>query len=296
MSAACRYYCVAGFSFRVKADAALLDGMENLAPFEIPGQARNDDEFLFTLEQGPDFARSGEPPVFCTEDGPECPEMAIFELAKRYLFRVRPLPCRPVAVWMEVDQGFSQARFFLSGTDNAFGLNSALLIMLAFGMAIPGALEIQASVVMYKGLGYLFLGPDGTGRSSHSRLWLENLPGAELLNDDYPILRVMPDGSARVYGTPWSGRTPCFKPVSVPVGAVVRLSLDQRNSISRLSRAKAFDTLMVAAAPYRPFPPQVAGLHRTLQQLAETVPCYSFRGLPSVSAVHFCRQAVCEDP
>lgn len=35
----------------------------------------------------------------------------------------------------------------------------------------------------------LFLGESGTGKSTHTRLWLENIPGSRLLNDDSPVLR-----------------------------------------------------------------------------------------------------------
>lgn len=35
----------------------------------------------------------------------------------------------------------------------------------------------------------LFLGESGTGKSTHTRLWREHIPGAELLNDDSPIIR-----------------------------------------------------------------------------------------------------------
>ena len=293
-----RTYSVAGFFFRVRAEAALLDEMDNLRPFEVPGQARDDekgvrdDEFLFTLEQGANLPEETGAPVFHRGDGPEAPEMAIFELAKSYLFRLRPLPGCPFAAWLEVDRSFSQARLLLSGSDNAFGLNSSLLILLSFTMATRGAFEIQSSVVMHEGRGFLFLGPDGTGKTTHSHLWLEHFPGTELLSDDYPIIRIMPDGSAWVYGTPWSGKTPCFKPVGVPVGAMVRLRQASENTISRISPQEARNILMVATPAFRPFPHQAEGLHRTHQTLAETVPFYSLCCRPDEAAARLCRETV----
>ena len=63
------------------------------------------------------------------------------------------------------------------------------------------------------------MGKSGTGKSTHSRLWLENVPGATLLNDDNPIVRLTLVG-AIVYGSPWSGKTPCYKNESAPLAGV----------------------------------------------------------------------------
>ncbi|MBO6066250.1 MAG: transposase, partial [Lachnospiraceae bacterium] len=84
-------------------------------------------------------------------------------------------------------------------------------------------LLMHASVTMHAGKGYLFLGKSGTGKSTHSQLWINNIEGCELLNDDNPVLRVEDDGSVRVYGSPWSGKTPCYRNLDVPVGAIVDL-------------------------------------------------------------------------
>ena len=51
--------------------------------------------------------------------------------------------------------------------------------------ALPlGAVAFHSSVIRYRGRGVLFLGESGTGKSTHTRLWREHIPGAELLNDD----------------------------------------------------------------------------------------------------------------
>jgi hypothetical protein len=49
---------------------------------------------------------------------------------------------------------------------------------------------IHASVIIHENQAVLFLGESGTGKSTHTRLWLENIPGTRLLNDDSPILRL----------------------------------------------------------------------------------------------------------
>ena len=72
------------------------------------------------------------------------------------------------------------------------------------------------------------------GKSTHTRLWQEHIPGARLLNDDSPIIR-MYQGQATAFGSPWSGKTPCYRNISRPIAGIVRLSQAPANEITRLS-------------------------------------------------------------
>ena len=98
-------------------------------------------------------------------------------------------------------------------------------IWVMFGTVIlkHGAVAIHSSVIVAEGRGVLFLGESGTGKSTHTRLWRESIEGAKLLNDDSPIVRIV-DGEVRVYGSPWSGKTPCYKNEVYPMAGLCRLS------------------------------------------------------------------------
>ena len=58
------------------------------------------------------------------------------------------------------------------------------------------AVAIHSSVISLHGGAVLFLGESGTGKSTHTRLWREHIPGAELLNDDSPIVRIVQTADA----------------------------------------------------------------------------------------------------
>ena len=77
---------------------------------------------------------------------------------------------------------------------NSPDASSALVSMLriAFSQAALkyGCISIHSSAVVLGGRAFLFLGSSGTGKSTHSALWLKNFPGARLLNDDNPALRL----------------------------------------------------------------------------------------------------------
>ena len=280
-------YKVAGYCFEVQGpqpDAA------NLRPFLTES---TEGERLFTLRIVSALPLEPVTPIYTTDDGPGFPEIAISQYPDRdYRFRVRPLPGAPVAGEMKIKSSFTEAQLLLTGNDPHFALNNALMLLFAFSSAQKGLLEMHSSVVMSEGKGYLFLGKSGTGKSTHSSLWLKHIPGTELLNDDNPILRLMPDGNARVYGSPWSGKTPCYKAQDVPVGAVVRIQQAPFNRITRLGTLQAYASLMASASGFRPFKELADGWHRTLEALAASVPCYTLECLPDEAAATLCHNTV----
>lgn len=67
-------------------------------------------------------------------------------------------------------------------------------------------LMLHSSAVVVDGKAYLFSAPCGTGKSTHTKLWLKQFGSrACILNDDKPALR-LEDGVWYAYGTPWSGK------------------------------------------------------------------------------------------
>ena len=113
-----------------------------------------------------------------------------------------------------------------------------------------------------------------------------------LLNDDNPILRLMPDGTARVFGSPWSGKTPCYKAEDAPAGAVVQLKQAPHNRIVRLQTLQAYATLMSSASSFRPFKGLADGWHRTLEGLVSVLPCYQLECLPDAAAAELCHSTI----
>jgi hypothetical protein len=287
-----RTYKVAGFSFGIEVpeSEALLDSMSNLTPFICDSPQ---EDHIFDLKVAESVPDSGAELIFRSDDGPGFPEISLFKAEDGWLVRVRPLPQLPEASVTHIDADFSKAELqFLDPKEHVFAMNNTLMLMFAFSTACRGALEMHSSVVMNQGKGYLFLGRSGTGKSTHSRLWLENIPGTELLNDDNPILRLMPTGEARVFGSPWSGKTPCYKAKDVPVGAVVRIQQAPANSIQRLSPLQAYASLMASASAFRPFRELAEGWHRTLEGLVSRVPCFTLSCLPDAAAAQLCHSTV----
>ena len=163
----------------------------------------------------------------------------------------------------------------------------ALKMMYDLATAGKDTLHVHAAVVSCGGKGYLFLGPSGTGKSTHAQLWIKHIGGTELVNDDNPVVR---DGV--VYGSPWSGKTPCYRNVSVPIGGIVMLSQAPYNKIRRLSGIEAYVDLAESVGG-KIWDSRIAeGLHQAENKLASTVPMWHLECLPDEAAARLCYETI----
>lgn len=169
--------------------------------------------------------------------------------------------------------------------------DNALMIQYAFASSSLDTLLLHSSVVVENGKGYLFLGRSGTGKSTHSRLWLEHIPQTHLLNDDNPVVRII-NGQAWVFGTPWSGKTPCYRNEGVPIGAIVRLRQSPDNAIRVLRPVEAFAALKPTASILPGVPDIEGSVLHTLEQLVSLVPVYTLDCRPDREAALLCHQTI----
>lgn len=149
------------------------------------------------------------------------------------------------------------------------------------------ALMVHSSVVRRAGKANMFLGASGTGKSTHSRLWLNNIPGTDLINDDNPIIR-LEDGHLFVYGTPWSGKTPCYRNVRVPVGSIVKLKQGSTNHIRRVTGLEAYTNIIGSVSSIRWSRRIMDEITSLMSRTAMTVPCFVMECLPDDDAAETC--------
>lgn len=175
---------------------------------------------------------------------------------------------------------------------NGFGINNAIMVLYALATADKHTALFHSSVVSYEGRAYMFLGTSGTGKSTHSRLWLKYIEGTELVNDDNPVVRILDDGSIWVYGSPWSGKTPCYRNVSYPLGAFVMLSQAPRNAIRRMRPIEAYAALLASISGKRWDSRMAEGLHDTENLLVTNGAVWHLDCLPDEEAALLCCRTV----
>ena len=160
-------------------------------------------------------------------------------------------------------------------------------IWIAYGLSTSqlDTVAVHTSTITYQGKNVLFLGESGTGKSTHTRLWRENIEGATLLNDDSPILRIKENGEAWIYGSPWSGKTPCYKNESYPLAGCVRLSQAPYNKIEKLRVIQAYAAIHPSCPPDFAYDKYLyGGISRTISKLIAQVPFYHLACLPNKEA------------
>lgn len=190
------------------------------------------------------------------------------------------------ACLIQANADFSVGKVALNGTFSmrTFGLNNALMMMYAFSAADKQTVLMHASVIRKDGRGYLCLGVSGTGKSTHTSNWLKYIPDTDLMNDDNPVVRVV-DGVATVFGSPWSGKTPCYRNVEAPIGGFLQLKQAPFNKIRRQTVIESFASLLPSCSVMKWDRRDYLGACDTVQALIERVPTYFMENLPNEEAV-----------
>lgn len=134
-------------------------------------------------------------------------------------------------------------------------------------------LLMHGAVVAVDGQAYLFTAKSGTGKTTHTRLWMQQFGDrAVMVNGDKPLLHVTNTG-VTVYGTPWDGKEHLSRNIACPLKAVCILTRSETNHIERISPKEALT--MLCQQSYRPA--QSAALRKTLalvDLLSSNVPLY----------------------
>lgn len=130
-------------------------------------------------------------------------------------------------------------------------------------------LLLHGSVVAVDGQGYLFTAKSGTGKSTHTQLWMQQFQErATMINDDKPLLELKEQGVI-VYGTPWDGKHHRSTNTSVPLKAICILNRGQENKIEKVEKKKVYPLLLQQT--YRPR--KVEKLKKTLCLFEQLVEC-----------------------
>ena len=190
---------------------------------------------------------------------------------------------------------FSQAEIVVPGNVDrflaSFVINNSAMIAYSYTASRFKTLLIHASLVVKDGKAYAFLGRSGTGKSTHARLWLENLPGARLLNDDNPVIYIK-EGRVFASGSPWSGKTPCYINEEYPLAGIVRLNQAPQNKIVRLGSLQSYAALLPSCSCMKWDSRQSKAVSDTVMEVVSEVPVWHLDCLPDADAAHLCYKTI----
>lgn len=295
MTSNCYHFCIADFHVRVLFKESKHNGMHLLSsmqPFveeevptysllfqltvddEIPVIGKDHRERVGRFDSG-----NGMTVVDRLEDG-------------GYQYIIKDIYERECCL-LQTNKDFSDCRCALNGNEDmrSFGITNALMIVYAFAGSFQQTLLIHASTILNNGYGYAFIAKSGTGKSTHTQLWIKHIPGSELMNDDNPIVRVVGD-QAFIYGSPWSGKTPCYRQIKAPLGAITRIDRAPKNSIEKLSPIEAFASLLPSCSNMKWDKDIFHGICNTVTRVIELTNCYTLHCLPDQEAAEICHKEI----
>lgn len=283
-------FVVAGFRFAVMLPGNL--DMDRLLPSFIPFAAGCgfSDDCIFVLRAVSECAY-GEFEELETFDA-DMGHVRLCGTCDGYAVELCPVPGAPVHL-MCVAKDFSSARAEIVWDDRNAGnvLSSMLRILFSQAVLFHGGISLHASTVVADGLAWLFTGRSGAGKSTHSALWLRNVPGCSLLNDDNPVLRLTGD-TVMVYGSPWSGKTPCYRNAGYPAAGAVRIVKAEENRFIPQHDVAAFSLLLPGCSAIRGDRALFDALCDTLAKIPASVPVGILECRADAEAVAVCRDGL----
>lgn len=96
------------------------------------------------------------------------------------------------------------------------------------------AFLMHSSVIAVDSMAYAFAAPSGTGKTTHTQLWLQQFGSrAQVINGDKPVYRFL-DQRLYACGTPWQGKEHMGNNLICPVQAICFLEQSPKNEIRPL--------------------------------------------------------------
>ena len=169
-----------------------------------------------------------------------------------------------------------------SGIFNRIGFENLLLQ--------HSGLLLHASLIEYARKGIAFAGPSGVGKSTQADLWCRAL-GAKILNGDRAALRKT-EGGWMAYGSPYAGTSGIYCNESAPLSAIVVLRQGEKNSLQRLSGAKAMGLIWPEISARRWDGAFVAEVTALCAQMLTDIPVYLLECLPDESAAMLLKEGL----
>lgn len=151
-------------------------------------------------------------------------------------------------------------------------------------------LMLHASAVALNGKAYLFSGPCGVGKSTHTKLWREVFgEGVVVFNDDKPALRRF-DGTWYAYGTPWCGKDGINVNMKVPLAGICFLKQSDRNEIRRIDGKEALARVISQTTYHLKDAEKMQRMIENVGKLIEEIPIYELCNRPEREAAELSYQ------
>ena len=274
--------CIADLLMEIRG-IETVEQLPNLAPFAIDKEQVQGHPVICTIEVGKEITpATSAPTLTSTTEGRTTQVWLTPEHCKITLKpdNSRSYQMQATRDWKKV------ATDWQPGTQESYAaLNDLTMIAFVYSSALHGTATIHASCVAVGDKACAFIGPSGVGKSTHAALWLQHIEGARLLNDDQPAIRHGNDGRVHIYGTPWSGKTPCYRNEKATLSSIFFMEQSRDNSLTTLGSIETFQQLMKATSLIGRDTITFKEISSTQAKAASLIPAYTLKNTPGPEAL-----------
>lgn len=181
------------------------------------------------------------------------------------------------------NEEFKEEKALSSGYSDGYIENICLYRAICRRLPKLNRMLLHSAILEYENKGYAFLGRSGTGKSTHTGLWLKHINGSKIVNGDKPILEYK-GGEFIAYGTPWMGKEGLGYNTGVSLKGLCFLEQAKENSVVKLTPTEAASRVFLQIL----FPQDEANAALTLEltdKLVREIPCYLLKCNISEEAV-----------
>lgn len=177
---------------------------------------------------------------------------------------------------------------------HASGLSEQIFHALRFAFLIcaqrKGLFALHSASILYRNKAWLFSGPSGTGKSTHTALWNRRYQ-TSYLNGDLNLLGYEA-GKPIVYGIPWCGTSGCYTTSTVPLGGITFLKQAPTDALLPLNAQEiALRTIQRLVSPAWTADMLLTNLS-FVEKLSVSVPFFHLQCTKEDSAAAVIKQAV----
>lgn len=194
-------------------------------------------------------------------------------------------------------QDYSSVEILAYNVKNIYDIGSDYYLLNLFDNMMRYCMQMHSSFVFHSSAigcndgGVVFSAVSGTGKSTHTSLWLKEFSDAYIVNDDSPIIRLEKDGDVKLCGTPWAGTTGINTNVIIPLKGIVFLERSETNSVEKISAMQSVSRFLSSVSPALNSVMFEKSLD-TLNKILSNVPAYILKCNMEPDAAHVAREKI----
>ena len=262
------YYKVAGLYFSFDDKLYLLSERINYLPFQVE-KLGNTADILFNLDINYELKPTKKYEQFTYTNEIGCYGVTCEN--NTYEWVLKKLNSEEYYYMkLDIESKKASINFEINDTFTIQAADDFVRFAFIYTAAFHNAILLHASCIKIENKGIAFIGNSGIGKSTHSSLWLQYISDSELINDDQPAVRVL-SNQVFIYGTPWSGKTLCYKNLSANLTSILCMEQKPYNKLIPLNKLVLFTNLLSASSLIRSEKETLKRISLTLSQLTELV-------------------------